>query len=278
MRNPLFTYFSIIILIAFLLTFVSAQNHYADTTIVITSEGLANISGTSDHNLLQPMVSDELTSKQGGEWNFSLYTTEVFTDYIITINFPKGAEISTITTSGDYRLMTNGEILTVIVVGQNEPLAINVKYKLNGSQNQVDFTIILWLVVLVVIIGLGYFAYKNRKILFISKTTNVSKGKKLYKTTTTKQSLKEKTSDKIVVEEKVTKETIILEALTDRQKSIMKYLSSNNGKATQREIAEYLNLPKASISRNLAALEQKGLILRERKGLTMLVMLSTKQN
>jgi uncharacterized membrane protein len=64
-----------------------------------------------------------------------------------------------------------------------------------------------------------------------------------------------------------------LKGLNDRQKKILKLLEENNVPLTQTDIQRELELPKASVSRNIRRLEIKGLIEKEQIGMSNIIRL-----
>jgi uncharacterized membrane protein len=64
-----------------------------------------------------------------------------------------------------------------------------------------------------------------------------------------------------------------MKGLNDRQKQIMKLLYERNTPLTQTDIQKELQIPKASISRNVRGLERKGLIEKEQIGISNLIRL-----
>lgn len=65
-------------------------------------------------------------------------------------------------------------------------------------------------------------------------------------------------------------------ALTARQKKIYEHLKSSGKPVNQSEISGHLGIPKASVSRNLDTMEKKGVVVRERMGVSTMVRLSGK--
>ncbi|MBN1923207.1 MAG: hypothetical protein JW791_00420 [Nanoarchaeota archaeon] len=59
--------------------------------------------------------------------------------------------------------------------------------------------------------------------------------------------------------------------LTERQASIMRIVEKKK-KVTQKQLENILNLPKSALSRNIESLIRKDLIVKERKGLTNVIM------
>ena len=61
--------------------------------------------------------------------------------------------------------------------------------------------------------------------------------------------------------------------LSDRQKKIMELLLQKNRPLSQSMIQKELDLPKAAVSRNITSLELKGLIEKEKIGMSNLIRL-----
>ncbi|MDD2679088.1 MAG: MarR family transcriptional regulator [Candidatus Nanoarchaeia archaeon] len=62
-------------------------------------------------------------------------------------------------------------------------------------------------------------------------------------------------------------------ALTDRQAKIMKMIM-NKGEVEQKYLENFLGMPKAAVSRNVNSLIRKGLIKKEKKGVSNLLILA----
>ncbi len=61
-------------------------------------------------------------------------------------------------------------------------------------------------------------------------------------------------------------------SLTERQKLIVNFVRKR-GEVTQREIEKGVNIPKSSVSRNINTLAGKGILVRERKGMSNIIFL-----
>jgi uncharacterized membrane protein len=64
-----------------------------------------------------------------------------------------------------------------------------------------------------------------------------------------------------------------LKGLNHRQKQIMQILHQSERPLTQSDIQRELQIPKASVSRNIRGLERKGLIEKEQIGMSNLIRL-----
>ncbi len=224
----------LIIGIIFLISITNAQEYYADTLFEIKNNGEVNITGITNNEKLQPILTQELTSKIGPIWNFKINIDENFSEYIYEIIFPQGAEIQKIKTNSNYRITTNHEQIKIIGTGNNTTLNLEVSYII---KNQPENYFLIGVLIILIIIGISFFVYKNKKQKNELKSTiNYDK-----------------------------------DSLTERQLKIIELLEKNDGKITQAEIQKILNYPKAALSRNLETLEKKEIITKQRKGITMLI-------
>lgn len=64
-----------------------------------------------------------------------------------------------------------------------------------------------------------------------------------------------------------------IDALTDRQKQIVRILEKSSGTVTQAQIEKETGLPKSSLSRNIDSLVRKGIVEKESKGMSNIVFL-----
>jgi uncharacterized membrane protein len=64
-----------------------------------------------------------------------------------------------------------------------------------------------------------------------------------------------------------------IQGLNHRQKQILQLLQKRNIPLTQTDIQKELQIPKASVSRNILGLERKGLIEKEQIGMSNLIRL-----
>jgi len=173
---------------------------------------------------------------------------EVFSEFVYEIKFPEGSEIEELNLPSTYRTTTEGSRIVIIGTGENAKFLLQAKYKIPLQQGDYfEFTEFLIITVGIVIVGATiYLLNKKKKVAF---KNNPSQAEPIYNKN----------------------------ALTDRQARIILYLEKNAGKTTQAELQKVTNLPKASLSRNLNSLESKGIIKKERKGMTMLLTLIKKR-
>ncbi len=219
---------------------VHAEEYYADTIIDINPDGSAQISGTTNHPVLENTTTSEFTSMEKGTWKIQINPDGNFTAYIFEIILPQNTQTTSIKTSGEYRITTKDNRLAVIVLGEKNQPQISIEYKTNNATEPPNY--VLMAVAIIILAGIIVIAH----------------GRTNPKNKETPQKLKS---------------AIHEDALTERQKSIIEYLRKKGQSATQKEIETTLNLPKASLSRNLSALERKDIIEKEEKGMTKIVRL-----
>jgi uncharacterized membrane protein len=216
-------------------TIVTAQEYYADLEINITNNGETELKGTTNHELLGAKTTQKYTSKQGEKWFFELNVMDTFSEYIYEIKFPERTEIQKVETLGEYRMTTKEGKTTIIGIGKNEQLKIKIEYTIGETKTNNTNYLILGIVILgIITAGIIIFTLMKRK-----------------------------TKKRKIIYEK--------DALTERQLKIMEQIEQTKGKITQTELRKKLGYPKAALSRNLRGLEKKGIIEKERKGMTMLV-------
>ncbi|MFH2028201.1 MAG: MarR family transcriptional regulator [Nanoarchaeota archaeon] len=230
-----------LVLVMFLsIQLVHASDYYADIEIDVDEAGSVDISGTTNHDNLIVESSQDYTSKKQSYWLLDITFEEEFSDYVYVVNLPFGSSINYIKSAGSFRIETGNGKLSIKGYGNNKPLSIIIQYQI-GKTDQNDYT--SFIVALIFI---------TMAVLFI--TSRVKKIKKRSK------KHKEKNDHN-------------LDGLTVRQKDIMRLLIEKDNPMTQKEIEKGLNIPKASISRNINSMELKGLIEKEKTGMTNIIKL-----
>ncbi len=240
-----------ILFLFFILTFNSpiacAINYYADISIDIDDSGFVTIDGITNHPDLLAENTEIYTSKKQSYWLLNITKEEIFSDYIFILTLPIDSSINYIKSSGSIRIEEDKGNLIVKGFGQNESVFIIVQYQVKKSSddiglmenNQSLIIITLILILSIILIIVIYFKKKNK--LITDKT--LTKDNKQYN----------------------------LNGLTDRQKKIMELLIERNRPLTQTEIQQELKIPKAAISRNINSLEIKGLVEKEKIGMSNLI-------
>jgi len=229
----------------------SAQEYYANIEFEIQNQGTTIISGPTNYPELNSKTTQELTSKNGKTWTFLIDTNEIFSEYSYKIILPENTQIQKIETTSTYFLETQNGAIVIEGYGENINLNLKILYTLTQTNSEIQLIPILGGVLILIIIGFILFTQLKKQ-----KNIPLAEGKK--------NSMLENTFD--------------VDTLSERQLDIVKQLEKKGGKTTQAEIQKILNLPKASLFRNISTLEKKGIIKKERKGMTMLLTLQKKRN
>ena len=236
------------------------EEYFADISVRITESGLVSISGSTNHPTLLVEKSEQLTSKQKGSWILNISTSEVFSDFVYELNLPKGAEINYIDSSGPFRIKADTSDIVVVGTGKNKPLKIIVQYRLSSAEEEKSVGFIWFLVVfafLFLIILVSYGLLRKRK-----------RGIK------NKEWCPAENSPKI----DLPKDRVAFDYnpafFSERQNQILKLLLEADKPLTQKELEEKTGLPKASLSRNIKGLLRKGIVIKEKRGLTNVVMVN----
>ena len=245
--------FSLILFIAINVILIpsnQALDFYADLEITVDNAGFVTIEGNTNYPNLIVKDSQNYTSKTQGIWNLNITTNEVLSDYIYSITFPEHTQIKSISSTGSTLIGESSGNLIINGYGSNESLSLIVEYQTEKSLDTNElfgldlFSLFLIICIIALIISfliVLFFVDKREKLLFSAK--------------------KEITSN------------LKLKGLNDRQKKIMALLHESDIALSQRDIQKELNIPKASVSRNIRRLELKGLIEKEQIGMSNIIRL-----
>jgi uncharacterized membrane protein len=226
---------------------LQAVDYYADLTITVDFSGFVSIGGLTNYPNLTIQNTEKYTSKQQSVWTLNITKQEIFSEFVYDLTLPKGSSINYIKSSGSIRIEESRGNLIVRGFGENESLSIIIQYQTEKKENFLILENIVYLLLLLAIVIVSIFIL----ILFL-------KGKKI-------KGL-QPTAD-------VKKPLGDIKGLNHRQKQIMKLLHERNIPLTQTDIQKELQIPKASISRNVRGLERKGLIEKEQIGISNLIRL-----
>lgn len=223
--------FAAVMLALMALPLAQAQEFYADLGVDVDAMDYVSISGDTNYPGILTGPTDKLISKIQGNRLLEIKTQEQFTQYIVEIDFPSGTAINYIKSAGLFRIESGIGKLTVVTFAESKPIDIKVQYQIGKDSNY-----LYWLLLLPLAVAVMFYLLKRRK--------KPSEGKKEeHKQVSTK-------------------------GLTYRQKQIVELLISRDKPLTQTEIEEELKIPKSSISRNIRTLELKGVIEKERTGMS----------
>lgn len=241
-------YFFVISTSSLTLDSIQATEYYADLEIIVDNAGFVSIDGETNYPDLIVENTEEYTSKIKSLWTLNISLKENFSDFIFSIILPENAEINSIFSSGKTRIGEESGSLIITGYGRNKPFSITVQYQTEKLLDQSGFfgldlfslffiSIIILLIVSFVLVLLFY--HPSKKQLIPKNNEDISHKK--------------------------------LKGLNERQQKIMNLLQETNSALTQTEIQRELDMPKASVSRNIRRLELKGLIEKEQIGMSNLI-------
>ncbi|HWR27330.1 MAG TPA: MarR family transcriptional regulator [Candidatus Thermoplasmatota archaeon] len=226
---------------------IQAADYYADLTITVDFSGFVSIAGLTNYPNLTIQNTEQYTSKQQSYWLLNITKQETFSEFVYDLTLPKGSSISYMKSSGSLRIEENLGSLIIRGFGENESLSILIQYqteKQGGSilQDTIIYLILLPAILLVTLLILFFY-------------------------------LKEKKTRGLPSEAVIKEPLGDMKGLNHRQKQIMQLLHERNIPLTQTDIQKELEIPKASVSRNIHGLERKGLIEKEQIGMSNLIRL-----
>jgi uncharacterized membrane protein len=228
-----------------------AIEYYADISITVDASGFVSIEGRTNYPNLTIQNTEMYTSKQQSYWLLNITKQEVFSEYVYDLTLPEGSSISYIKSSESIRIEEDLGNLIVRGYGENESLSILIQYQIEKQENSVIQENIVYLFLIPAIL------FVSILLLYV-----VLKEKNLKRKAPPPPHRIEPLPD--------------LKGLNHRQKQIMHILLERNTPLTQTDIQKELQIPKASISRNIRGLERKGLIEKEQIGMSNLIRLKKK--
>lgn len=240
---------SVLLLSVFCKPFVCAESYYADVTVDVDRSGFVSIDGTTNYPGLLVENTQNYTSKNQSYWVLNITKNVVFTDFVVSISLPQDSSINYVKTSGFFGIEQNDGRLLVNVFGENDNLSLVIQYQIDTPQDAFgsDDTWLNWFLFAVILLLVGlfivvYFKYPDERLS--EKDQSVSGS-----------------------------DDASLKGLNSRQKRIMRLLQESAVPLTQTDIQKELGIPKASVSRNIRRLELKGLIEKEKMGMSNIIRL-----
>jgi len=226
---------------------LQALEYYADLTITVDSYGFVNIEGLTNYPNLTIENTENYTSKDQSYWLLNITKPDIFSEFVYEVRLPKGSSISYIRASGTLRIEEQSGSLILRGFGENESFTLLIQYQTEkqGSsflEENIVYLLLLSAIVFVSILTLFLF-FKEKK--------------------------RTETLAPLVTKEPLSN----LQGLNHRQKQILQLLQKRNIPLTQTDIQKELQIPKASVSRNILGLEHKGLIEKEQIGMSNLIRL-----
>jgi len=240
-KKHLNKFFLIIFLFILLVFQLSAESDfYADITIDVDSSGFVTIEGVTNYPNLLVKNTEAYNLKKQSYWLLNITKEEIFSDFVYVLTLPESSSINYIKSSGSIRIEEDEGKLIINGFGENELFSIQIQYqtgKLTDASFKFDpiFIFLINVIILLIAILIVIFIKDRKRTKVINKNGYDLKG------------------------------------LSQRQKQIMKLLIDRKKPLTQTEIHRELNIPKASVSRNIRRLELKGLIEKEQIGMSNLI-------
>ncbi|MFQ6136202.1 MAG: helix-turn-helix transcriptional regulator [Candidatus Hydrothermarchaeales archaeon] len=208
-------------------------------------------------------VTQELTSKEGGQWRLEMSLDGYFSEYNIVFYLPNGASLNSIDLSEEinYYLKVDNESLVLttegfevtnpkVMIGYTLPIETEIVNEKGTREEGEIFPSILFLTILVLIVVVG--------VIFIRRSTSGVQ----------KVSISKK---EIPPTESMMK---VIETLTENERGIVELLLKEGGKLTQSKIRRELGIPKSSLSGMLNSLRRRKIINKREYGRTNLIELS----
>ncbi|MFP4118972.1 MAG: helix-turn-helix transcriptional regulator [Candidatus Woesearchaeota archaeon] len=249
MRSGSLKILSLFLFIVLFSSIASAQDHYGDLDIDVTDSGLVTISGLTNADDLLVNRTSEYTSKQGKYWLLNITSDKRFSNLVFTISLPKGSSINYLKVPGFTGVSHTDQSLEISGASSNTSFEVIVQYDVDrqvpSDQSSLSLPVIIGIALLVLLIVLG--------ILFRKRLTPK----------------REVEADKRVGENE--QKSYYLERLSERQRVIMELLEQNDGSMTQAQLEKRTGMVKSSLSRNVESLMQKGIVGKERSGMSNIV-------
>lgn len=236
------------VFILFLSVPCRAVGYYADLTIRVDDAGFVTIEGISNYPNLITQDTEQYTSKQQGFWLLNITKQEIFSEYVFDLILPPGSSVNYIKSSGSIRIEEDLGNLILKGFGENESFSLLVQFQIEKQhdqflqQNLLYFFFIPSIIIVSILLLYLLRREKNKKSSPAQKVTNPDP-------------------------------LLDLRGLNHRQKQIIQILQEKNVPLTQTDIQKELQIPKASVSRNIRGLERKGLIDKEQLGMSNLIRL-----
>lgn len=202
------------------------------------------------------LTSSALTSKEGGLWDFDmgLMLSDNVSAMNITLTLPQGAMLKA--TNG--AVQEEGGMLQVVwspqevITGQR--VHIKAQYQVRSIPTEAGALLAPALVILVVVVA-AYLLLRNRR-----------------ESPAAGPAPKAQEKPGVVIPRLESND--VFRTLDETDKELVREILRQGGKTTQAQLYLNTHVPKATLSRRMASLESRGLILRSQKGNRNLVSLS----
>ncbi len=200
--------------------------------------------------------TQELTSKSGSIWTFSLSLDQEFSSSYVKIILPENAKLGNIDSNLDSFTSIGGENIIIEFIGTNLVLEIGFDYEVGINEkrdNSIYFLIGAVIAAGIIILIWLFFRKKNGKKREPKKQKQKPGKKKI-------NTLAEKLKP-------------IRATLNERENQIIKELLEHK-KLKQNQLQHLTKIPKVSLSRHLVNLENKNLIVKKSLGKTNIIQIN----
>jgi uncharacterized membrane protein len=247
-----------------LASFSYAQEYYADLTIVVNSDGTANSQGITNDPELSPGTYHDLTSKRGVYWVLNITSENYFSDYIITVLLPQGAEFNYLKASGRSRVSYDNGIK--IVSSGTDNLSLVVQYQITQREKSLRiYWILFGLFVFFIVLFLSRKLWLN-SLAGLEELSNKKRNKSnSVRLKENKEKENKETDERIAVLKKTLGET---------QANILDLIMEEGGSITQKQLQHKLGVPKATLSRNVDSLVKKNIVHKQSRGMTNVISIN----
>ncbi len=158
-------------------------------------------------------------------------TSPLFDKYTYLIKLPKYSVMNVIKANNKFVIGEKDGVIAISGSGNNKELNVFIEYAIDKEESLFDQSLIIAGITLLLIIGGGVYFIKRKRTL---------------------------------------KQSINRTLYTERQLVILDYIQKH-GSVTQAVLEKELEIPKASLSRNIKTLTQKGVIFSETKGMSNVI-------
>jgi uncharacterized membrane protein len=245
-----------------------AVEYYADLTIVVNRDGTVKVEGITNDPELSPDTYQEWTSKKGAYWLLNISSDKSFSDYILAVLLPEGAEFNYLKASGRSRVSYANGIK--IVSSGTDNLSLVVQYQVGQPEKSlrifyIGFALFVFFIVL----------FLSRKLWLNSLAGLEEPSKKEVKKKSKQAGDAENNStenEKLAIAND--KLYILKRTLSETQSGIIDLIIEKGGSITQKQLQNELAVPKATLSRNVDALVKRNIVHKQSRGMTNVIRLN----
>lgn len=204
------------------------------------------------------IVSDSFTSKNDTSWDLGMTIgdSQYINSFNSSIGLPNGVTLK----STNAAVQQNANALTLLWQGSNidiyHRIGLKASYDEGYETAGLNLTIIIAIIVILVILVLFFFLKRRAQKTQLSAQPSVPQ------------------APQSALHESLLESNNVFKTLDETDKEIIREISAQNGKTTQAHIYTHTHVPKATLSRRLASLENRGIIRKSQKGNRNLITLT----